>query len=105
MIYNADISLTLFMGRGYFDYILKQPHKKIFSMRFVTIIICALLLTACNQQQAQEQRVVASGQYQLAVDHNGNAWRLNTVTGEMSRCWQGTASTYPPACYTALSKE
>lgn len=27
--------------------------------------------------------------YQLAVDNDGNAWRLDTKSGQMEKCWQG----------------
>ena len=58
----------------------------------VTIAVALLALAGCDQLFTTKV-VAAKGEiphYQLAIDKDGNAWRLNTVTGEMKKCWQGT---------------
>ncbi len=60
-----------------------------------------LILAGCHQAP-REASYPSAGRYQLVVDSGGNAWRLDTNTGEMKRCWQGTPpAVKAPACYTA----
>ena len=44
------------------------------------------------------------GHFQLAVDNDGNAWILDTNTGEMIHCLKGKPGIETPTCYTAIQK-
>jgi hypothetical protein len=69
-------------------------------MKLIPIAL-SLILVGCGQA-SHDASPTAAGHYQLAVDSGGNAWRLDTNTGEMKRCWQGTPpAKTAPSCYTA----
>ncbi len=61
------------------------------------LAVC-LALAACSPPPRDG---TPPARYQLAVDGTGNAWRLDTVTGETRRCWQGTPGVRSPSCYVA----
>jgi hypothetical protein len=68
------------------------------------LIALSLTLIGCNQA-SRNASPTAAGHYQLAVDSGGNAWRLDTSTGEMKRCWQGTPQAQKaPSCYIATQE-
>jgi hypothetical protein len=69
------------------------------------LIFIALCLNFAGCHQAPRDALpTAAGHYQFAVDSGGNAWRLDTTTGEMKRCWQGTPAAKAPTCYTATQE-
>ena len=74
-------------------------------MRRRLIIICAAF-AGCTQPSTDSARQVPDvNHYQIAVDNDGNAWRLDTRTGETKKCWQGmSVGGSPPSCYTAIQK-
>jgi hypothetical protein len=75
------------------------------AMSSAAAIAFLLLLCACDQR-GTESPLARSARYQFGVDAEGNVWRMDTVTGEVKRCWQGTQGTmpYPPTCYTAQDR-
>lgn len=73
-------------------------------MKSAFIALC-LILAGCDQLGHESQPKATPDHFQLAVDSNGNAWVLDTRTGEAKRCWQGTAGSFPPICYTAIQKQ
>jgi hypothetical protein len=60
------------------------------------LLLLKIVIAGCNQPARNE---VSTGRYQLAVDGQGNAWQLDTVTGDMKRCWQGAPGIRSPICY------
>jgi hypothetical protein len=70
----------------------------------VALAVLCIILSGCDQLARQAQPEAAADHLQLAVDNGGNAWVLDTHTGEAKRCWQGTPGSFPPICYTALQK-
>ena len=70
-------------------------------MKSALVAFC-LFLAGCDQLEHESQSKAVPNHFQLAVD--GNAWVLDTRTGEAKRCWQGTAGSFPPTCYTAIQK-
>ncbi len=76
-------------------------------MKAFFITLC-LALVGCDQLSPEKtvQSKEVAPRYQMAVDSEGNAWRLDTVSGEIKRCWQGSpgSANYPPSCYTADQK-
>lgn len=62
-------------------------------------IILLLTLSGCQEHQ---NATTPSGRYQLQVDQEGNAWRLDSVSGETKRCWRGTPGAVAPRCITAV---
>jgi hypothetical protein len=75
-------------------------------MRSSIILFLALLISGCDQLFHDASSKPDSAHYQLVTDTNGNAWRLDTITGEMKRCWQGNpvGNDFPPTCYLAIQK-
>ena len=67
-------------------------------MKIILILFC-LILAGCDQ--ASKSGV---GNYQLSVDVSGNAWVVDTRTGETKRCWQGMAGVTLPSCSVAVQK-
>lgn len=65
----------------------------------VFTMVTLFILTGCQDRQSDR---VPSGRYQLQVDQDGNAWRLDIVSGETKRCWRGTPGATPPSCITAI---
>lgn len=65
------------------------------------VLSISLTLIGCQQSQATNPQ---TGRYQLVVDASGNAWRVDSVTGETKRCWQGTPGVHAPACVTATQE-
>ena len=61
----------------------------------------AVLLSGCYDNHGSSSQ---TGRYQLIADVNGNTWRIDTVSGETKRCWQGTVGLVAPQCYTAVQK-
>lgn len=72
-------------------------------MKAALVVLC-LVLAGCGQLGREPLPKTAPDHFQLAVDSNGNAWVLDTRTGEAKRCWQGNAGSFPPTCYTAIPK-
>jgi hypothetical protein len=66
-----------------------------------SVLAISLTLLGCQQSQSTQPQ---AGRYQLVVDANGNAWRVNSVTGETKRCWQGTPSVRAPVCVAATQE-
>jgi len=64
-------------------------------------VTCTFILAGCEPSKNFETSHAKNEHYQLAVDGEGNAWRLDTSSGEMSRCWQGMAKYAAPTCYKA----
>lgn len=58
--------------------------------------------TAHSAQGAQAE--TEKSHYQLDVDHDGNVWRLDTLTGQMTHCLKGTPPAIAPTCYPADMK-
>ena len=72
-------------------------------MKLALIALC-LILVGCSRA-SHDESPTAAAHYQLVVDSGGNAWRLDTNTGEMKRCWQGTPpGVKAPTCYTATQE-
>jgi len=69
----------------------------------VALVAFCLILAGCDQF-GRDSPDADPDHFHLAVDSNGNAWVLDTRTGETKRCWQGTAGSSPPTCYTAAQK-
>jgi len=67
-------------------------------MKIYLIIIC-LALAGCDQVSKS-----SSGNFQISVDANGNAWVVDTRSGEVKRCWQGVPPVSLPSCYPAIQK-
>lgn len=65
------------------------------------LIIFCLFLTACDQLPHGSLSRAEATHYQLVSDKDGNAWRLDTNSGELKRCWQGTPGIQAPSCFTA----
>lgn len=74
------------------------------SARLPVLALMSLALVGCDVKPTREQTIENrdSARFSLSVDQGGNAWRLDTRTGEMLRCWQGTAGSFPPQCYQAI---
>ena len=66
-------------------------------MKLVLSIMSVLLLYGCELDTKPN--------YQLGVDANGQAWVLNTKTGDLKKCWQGTVGLVAPSCYVAVDRE
>jgi len=64
-------------------------------MRLISVALC-VLLGACSQQQPRP--------YSVVVDKDGNVWKVDTGTGELWRCWQGTPGVVSPQCYKAVDR-
>jgi hypothetical protein len=70
-------------------------------MMKVALVVLCLTLAGCDQLGHESSpKAAPPSHFQLAVDNNGNAWVLDTNTGEAKRCWQGNPD-LPPTCYTA----
>ena len=69
-----------------------------------SLIVLCLLIVGCDQLSRDAPPKTALAHYQLVSDDGGNAWRLDTNTGEMKRCWQGTPGVVAPSCYAAIQK-
>ena len=70
----------------------------------VALVVFCLALTGCDQFGQTSPPEADSDHFQLAVDSTGNAWVLDTRTGESKRCWQGTPGSLQPTCYVAIKK-
>lgn len=66
--------------------------------RTIPVLMSLLFLSAC---QPVKNPSTPESRYSLAVDSTGNAWRLDTVTGEMRKCWQGQPPISTPTCIVA----
>lgn len=76
-------------------------------MRLSLAAVAILIVTsACDPQgKLLPPAPPQASHFAVAVDPDGNAWRLDTQTGEMWKCWQGTAiaaAAYPPRCFRAV---
>jgi hypothetical protein len=69
-------------------------------MRLLLLALLFLMSGCYDNHGALPQ----TGRYQLIADVNGNTWRLDTVSGETKRCWQGTVGVVAPQCITAEQK-
>jgi hypothetical protein len=65
------------------------------------LVLASLTLLGCQQSQDSQP---PTGRYQLVVDANGNAWRVDSITGETKRCWQGTPGVRAPFCVAATQE-
>lgn len=74
-------------------------------MKIMLVVLC-LILVGCERSNIVPASDLPISTYQIVSDSNGNAWRVNTITGEVKRCWQGSpgVTAYPPTCYTAAQK-
>ena len=70
----------------------------------ITLIMLCLVLAGCDRYKVVPASDLPISTYQIVSDSNGNAWRVNTITGEMMRCWQGTPGVTAPSCYMAIQK-
>ena len=66
-------------------------------MKIYLILFC-LVLTGCDQIGK------GSANYQISSDATGNAWIVDTRTGDAKRCWQGIPTVSSPTCYQAVQK-
>ena len=71
-------------------------------MKIVLIVLC-LTIAGCDQL-TNNSPDVDPDHFKLTVDSRGDAWVLDTRTGELRRCWQGIAGSTPPTCYNAIKK-
>jgi hypothetical protein len=71
----------------------------------VAFVVFCLALAGCDQLGHESSPEADADHFQLAVDSNGNAWVLDTRTGESKRCWQGSAGSSPPTCYTSIQNK
>lgn len=69
-------------------------------MHYVLLSL-SILLSGCYDNRGASHQ---AGRFQLVADVNGNTWRIDTVSGETKRCWQGTVGVIAPQCYTAEQK-
>jgi hypothetical protein len=74
--------------------------------KLILMMLLAFAVTGCDKIGRESPPLAVPDHFQLAVDSNGNAWVLDTRSGEARRCWQGTpgAVAYPPSCYPAIQK-
>ena len=71
-------------------------------MRDVVFVIFFLFsLQGCEKGQTVQP---VTGRYQLMPDADGNAWRIDSITGETKRCWRGTPGLKAPTCITATQE-
>ena len=69
----------------------------------LALIALCLILVGCNGA-SHDASPTSAARYQLVVDNGGNSWRLDTNTGEIKRCWQGTPPGKAPTCYIATQE-
>ena len=67
-------------------------------MKIYIIFIC-LVLAGCDQISK-----APSANFQISADASGNAWIVDTRTGDAKRCWQGIPTVSLPTCYQAIQK-
>ena len=73
-------------------------------MMKVALLSLCFIITGCDQLGNGAPPQDDLDHFQLAVDSKGDAWVLDTRTGESKKCWQGNAGSNPPTCYTAIKK-
>lgn len=85
-------------------FVLMRPQVKVIKKLVKTnvlVILVSITLLGCQQNQGSQP---PTGRYQLVVDANGNAWRVDSTTGETKRCWQGTPGVRAPFCVAAAQE-
>lgn len=77
-------------------------------MKTVAGVLICLLAAGCTLPNGAKDQLSAGAReqtnqphYQLAGDGDGNACRLDTISGQMDKCWQGTGGLYNATCAIA----
>ena len=70
----------------------------------VVLVTLVFAFAGCEKVGLDSHPKESPDHFQLAVDSTGNAWVLNTRTGDAKKCWQGTPGAFSPTCYSAISK-